>query len=146
MSFLQRVNKEGVPITDDIVFRNYFIVSFPDELGIRYYDVISVDFLEDNICRFTIRNNSETYPLYYINKYKHKMSNIFKLKKDNIEICQLNKNGLVIGYKNILTNISIKKIIEQTLDYRDEGAQEIILDIKYKKRILTKNATTEKRN
>ena len=116
MSFLQRVNKEGVPITDDIVFRNYFIVSFPDELGIRYYDVISVDFLEDNICRFTIRNNSETYPLYYINKYKHKMSNIFKLKKDNIEICQLNKNGLVIDklygvyFKFPSSNIPVTKL------------------------------------
>ena len=71
------------------------------------------------------------------------MCRILKRKKDNIEIYQLTGNGLEIIYKNTLTKICIKKIYEDILSYKDSTPQEIVFDIKYKKRILTKNATNK---
>lgn len=143
LNFLHRVNKEDFPLTDNILYKNYFLVNFPVELGVRYYDVISVQFLEDNICRFTIRDNDYTYPLYYLNKYKCKFCNFFKRKKDNIEIFQLNSPDMKIVYKNILTNICIVKINEDILTYKESKPKEITFDVKYKKRILTKHATNK---
>lgn len=143
LNFLQRINKEEFLLTDDIILKHNFLVNFPDEMCVRYYDVISVQFLEDNICRFTIRNNFTTYPLYYLNKYKCKMCGFFKRKKDNIEIYQLTGADLNVAYKNTLTKVCIKKIYEENLSYKDSTPQEIVFDIKYKKRILTKNATNK---
>ena len=148
LNFLQRINKEDCPITDDIILRNYFIVNFPEEMGVRYYDVISVNFLEDNICRFTIRNNHETLPLYNLFNYKCKkcgIINFFRRKKDEIHILQLKKEDMSIIYDNVLTNICVKKIYEEELTYKDGKPQEIIVDIKYKKRFLFNHATDKER-
>lgn len=143
LKLLQRTYKEDYPITDDTLFNNYFIVSFPDELGIRYYDVVSTQFLGDNICRFTIRNNFSTFPLYHLHEYKRKNKGIFSPKKDIIEIYQLCDSEMNIIYKNVLTKISIKNIYENMLSYKNDKPQEIVFDIKYRERILTKHATNK---
>jgi hypothetical protein len=141
LSFIQRINGENFPVTDDIMYNNFFIVKFPESMGIRYYDVISVHFLNNNVCRFVIRNNYTTYPLYHLNKSKCWLHNIFKVKKENIEIIQLRKNMEPV-YKNVLTNIRVKNIYEAELSYKSDGVQEIMFDVKYSKRILSKYGST----
>ena len=45
-------------------------------------------------------------------------------------------------YKNVLTNIRVKNIYEDELSYKSDGVQEIMFDVKYSKRILSKYDST----
>lgn len=141
LSFIQRINSDNFPVTDDIMHNNFFIVKFPESMGVRYYDVVSAYFLNDNICRFVVRNNYTTYPLYHLNKTKCWLHNIFNFKKENIEIIQLRKDMEPV-YKNVLTNVRVKNIYETELSYKNDGVQEIMFDVKYSKRLLSKYGST----
>lgn len=129
---------------DDLIFENNFLVKFPEELNIRYQDIISVKNIENNTYRFVI-NNTENFPLFNLENYKNKQNNIFKKKKNNIIIYYMNKN-LQILYSIVLKDIKILKFIENELTYKNDNPQSIIIDIKYKNRILNFNEEIYKTN
>lgn len=137
LKYVRRAFMDDVNIGEDFLFKNGFFVEFPEEFGIRFYDVISIKYMEDNICRFTIRNNSSNLPLFNLNKYKCKCCGFFNKKNDNITIYNLNKYDEII-FISTLHKICIKNITEEELTYTDDKPQTITFDIKYKKRILEK--------
>lgn len=143
INYVQRAFMDDVNIGEDLINKNGFIVEFPEEFGIRFYDVISVNYLGEKMCRFTIRNNSTNLPLFNLNNYKCKCCSFFKKKKSNIIIHHINKMNEIV-YTSILYNVCVKNIFEEELTYTDDNPQNIIFDIKYKKRIIEKYATNKK--
>ena len=137
LNYVQRAFMDDVNVGEDLLNKNGFIVEFPEEMGIRFYDVISMSYMGDKICRFTIRNNYANLPLLNLNKYKRTNSSYFKNKKDDVIIYHINKLNEIV-YTTILHKISIKNIFEEDLTYTDDKPQKIYLDIRYKKRILEK--------
>lgn len=137
LNLAQRASLDDIDIGSDLIYKNAFIVSFPEEMGIRFFDVISIDFIGDKTCRFTIRNNSTNLPLFSIYKYKHSCSNFLKWKRDDISIHHLDRQNNLL-FTSVLKKIKIKNIFEEQLSYKDDKPQTIIFDIKYAKRIIEK--------
>lgn len=143
VGLLQRSISERFSKGDEIAYSNYFLVFFPEELDITTFDVISIEFIGDDICRFVIRNNYDKCPIFSLNSYRNKCNCFFKRNKDIIEIDYINRKGS-IKYQSILKNISIKNIIESKLTYERSDIQTITFDVKYNKREIIKpikNAT-----
>lgn len=133
INYLHRLIAEENKITNSMVFTNFFIVEFPEELQLRPFDVVSVDFLGDNMCRIVIRNNFDNCPLIKINEYIKKKWVPFKHRDDEIKIKYIDKSGLIRSIST-LSGIKIKRVYEGILTYKSDGIQEISLDIVYNKR------------
>lgn len=143
LQYYHRMVNENVEITDNYSYNNFFVVLFPKELNIRYYDVVSCENIGDKTFRFTINNNFDNYPLFSLNEYVQKYKNIFKKNNDVIEIQHINKKGYV-EYITTLKNIKLCNIQEGSLSYYDNNIQRLTFDIKYKTRIIEKNGPTNK--
>lgn len=137
LNLTQRASLDDINLGSDLIYKNNFIVDFPKELGVRFYDVISIDFLKHRTCRFTIRNNSSSIPLFALNKYRHSYSNIFKWKRDDISIHYLDRSNNLL-FTSVLKKIKINDIFEGQLTYKDDKPQTIIFDVKYNKRTIEK--------
>jgi hypothetical protein len=142
LNLTQRASLDDINLGSDLIYTNNFIVEFPEELGVRFYDVVSIDFLKDKTCRFTIRNNSTTIPLFSLNKYRHSCSNILKWKRDNISIHYLDRENNLL-FTSVLKKIKINDIFEEQLTYKDDKPQTIIFDIKYSKRTIEKSCNNQ---
>lgn len=142
LNLAQRASLDDIDIGSDLIYKNAFIVVFPEKMGIRFFDVISIDFLEDKTCRFTIRNNSSNLPLFSLNKYKHSCCNIFKRKRDDILIHHLDRQNNLL-FTSFLKKIKIKNIYEEQLSYKDDKPQTIIFDVKYVERIIEKTCNSQ---
>ena len=142
--YLKKVLSESKAIDKNAAFNNYFSVVFPEEMQIRAHDVVSIEFLKENKCRFTIINNYTNHPLIAINRFKNEGEKLFKRRQKNIKIVYVNKMG-VIKMESILFGVKIVNIEEEKLSYMDDTPQKIVFDVEYKYRILQeKNGATDK--
>ena len=137
LNLTQRAFLDDIDFGCDLIYKNNFIVEFPEKLGVRFFDVVSIDFLENKTCRFTIRNNASNLPLFSLYKYKHNCFSFFKFKKSNISIHCLDRSNNLL-FTNTLKNIKIVKIFEEQLSYKDDNPQTIVFYVKYSKRIIEK--------
>lgn len=137
IQFLHRILTEDSHV-GDVSLSNYFIIEFPEFFNLQAYDFESVTFLDDNVCRFVIRNNFSNYPLFTINEYiKNKQKCLFSKCNDKIFIKHLDRYGKV-RYSTELSNIKIVKVYESELTYKSDNIQTITLDVKYKNRTIEK--------
>lgn len=137
MHFVHRIMDEENHV-GEFCLSNYFIIEFPEFFNLEPYDFESVHFLDNNICRFVIRNNFSNYPLFTINEYiKNKQSCLFSKCKDKIYIKYIDKSDKV-RYSTELSDIKIVKVYESELNYKNDGVQTITVDVKYKDRIIEK--------
>lgn len=141
IQYYHRIMKENNAYLDTLSFMNYFMVNFPVELNIAFYDVISCEYIGDKTYRFVIKNNFERFPLYTLNEYCNKQCRFFKKKKDNVEIYYLNRENEQ-KYVTILKDIRINNIREGKLSYIENDIQTISFDVIYKAKIIEKNGTT----
>ena len=137
MHFVHRIMDEENHV-GEFYLSNYFIIEFPEFFNLEPYDFESVHFLDNNVCRFVIRNNFSNYPLFTINEYiKNKQSCLFSKCNDKIYIKYIDKSDKV-RYSTELSDIKIVKVYESELNYKNDGVQTITVDVKYKDRIIEK--------
>lgn len=137
INYLHRLITEDNKVTESMAFTNFFIVEFPEKFNLRPYDVVSVEFTDDNVCKIKIRNNFDNYPLFMINEYVNKNKCLFRRCKDSIKVNYINRIGEV-KCVSTLTDIVIKNVHEDALTYCEGNVQTITMDIKYKKRVIEK--------
>lgn len=136
-NIFKELDGEAIKKNGYLIFKNLFLVKFPKEFNIESTDVISVEFIDNEICRFIIKNNFINFPLFSLNKYSKKCCSFFCRKNDSIVIDYLNRNGEK-QYSARLTKVRIRNIKEDILTYYNDEPHTITVDIKFSKRILEK--------